>query len=69
MVSGNNWSCVHINLETGDGLCVDSIGQEVPRDFGDTFSNSFQPICKVYENIYDFIKSMQMCIFLYKKLY
>ena len=25
MVSGNHWSCVHINLETGDGL-ADSIG-------------------------------------------
>ena len=23
MVSGNHWSCVHINLETGDGLYED----------------------------------------------
>ena len=60
MVSGSNWSCVHINLEPGDGLCADPIGQEVPRDFGDTFSKSFQTICKVYEKIYDFIKSMQV---------
>ena len=44
MVSGNHWSCVHINLETGDGLYADSIGREVPRDFGDAFSNYFQAI-------------------------
>ena len=49
MVSGNHWSCVHINLETGDGLYADSIGREVPRDFGDTFSNYFQAIWKVYK--------------------
>ena len=30
MVSGNHWSCVHINLETGDGIYADSIGREVP---------------------------------------
>ena len=49
MVSGNHWSCVHINLETGDGLYADSIGWEVPRHFGDTFSNYFQAIWKVYK--------------------
>ena len=37
------------HLETGDGLCTDSIRREVLHDFGDTFSNSFQAICKVYE--------------------
>ena len=40
MVSENYWSCVHSNLETGDGPYAVSIGQEVPRDFGDTFSNT-----------------------------
>ena len=49
MVSGNHWPCVHINLETGDGLYTDSIGREVPRDFEDTFSNFFQEIYKIYE--------------------
>ena len=49
MVSGNHWSCVHINLETGDGLYADSIGREVSRDFGDTFSNCSQAIWKVYK--------------------
>ena len=49
MVSGNHYSCVHINLETGDGLYADSIGQEVPRNFENTFSNFFQAICKVYK--------------------
>ena len=49
MLSGNHWSCVHINLETGDGLYADSIGWEVPRHFGDTFSNYFQAIWKVYK--------------------
>ena len=49
MVIRNNWSCVHINLETGDGLYADSIGREVPRDFGDTFSNYFQTIWKGYK--------------------
>ena len=39
MVSGNHWSCVHINLETGDGLYAESLGREIPRDFGDTFNN------------------------------
>ena len=48
MVSGKHWSCVHIKLETGNGLYKNSIGQEVPRGFGDTFS-FFQAICKVYE--------------------
>ena len=48
MVSGNHWSCVHITLKTGDGLYADSIGQEVSRDFGETFSNYFQAIWKVY---------------------
>ena len=49
MVSGSHWSCVHINLETGDGLYADSIGREFPRDFGDTLSNYFQAIWKVYK--------------------
>ena len=49
MVSGNNRFCVHINLESGDGLYADSIGREVPRDFGDTFSNYFQTIWKGYK--------------------
>ena len=49
MVSGNRWSCVHINLEIGDGLYADSMGREAPRDFGDTFSNYFQIIWKVYK--------------------
>ena len=49
MVSGNHWSCVHINLETGDGLYADSIGREVPRDFGDRFSNYFGIIWKEYK--------------------
>ena len=44
VVSGNHWSCVHIILETGDGLYADSIGREVPRYLEDTFSNVFQPI-------------------------
>ena len=39
MVSWNHWSCVHINLETGDGLYAESLGREIPRDFGDTFNN------------------------------
>ena len=47
MVSRNHWSCVHINLETGDGSSADSIGREVPRDFGDTSRNYFQAIWKV----------------------
>ena len=46
MMIGNHWSCVRINLETGDGLYADSIGQEVPHDFG--------------VKKYDFIKSMQV---------
>ena len=46
MVSGNYWSCVRINLETGDGFYTDSIGREVPRDFEDTFSNFLK---KIYE--------------------
>ena len=60
VVTRNHRSCVHINLETGDGLYADSIGQEVPRNFEDTFSNFFQAIFKVYEKNYDFIKSMQV---------
>ena len=59
MVGGNYRSCVHINLETGDVLYADSIGQEVPCDFKDTFSNFFQAVCNVYKK-YDFIKSMQV---------
>ena len=49
MVSGNHWSGVHINLETGDGIYADSIGREAPRSFGDTFSNYFQTIWKGYK--------------------
>ena len=49
MVSGNHSSCLYINLETEDGLYADSIGREVPRGFGDTFSNYFQAIWKVYK--------------------
>ena len=48
-VRGNYCSCVHIKLETGYGLYVDSIEREVPRDFEDTFRNFFQAVCKVYE--------------------
>ena len=59
MVSGNHWSCVHIDIETGDGLYADSIGREVPRYFEDTFSNGFQGICKVYKKN-DFIKFIQV---------
>ena len=59
MVSGNHWSCVHIDIETGDGLYADSIGREVPRYFEDTFSNVFQGICKVYKKN-DFIKFIQV---------
>ena len=49
MVSGNHWSCVHINLETGDGLNADSIGRQIPRNFGDTFSDCFHTIWKGYK--------------------
>ena len=49
MVSGSHWSAVHVNLESGDGFYADSIGREVPRDFGDTFSNYFQTIWKGYK--------------------
>ena len=59
MVSGNHCSCVHINLETGDELYADSIGREVPCNFGNTFSNFFQAICKVYKKK-DFIKPMHL---------
>ena len=59
MVSENHWSCVHIDIETGDGLYADSIGREVPRYFEDTFSNVFQGICKVYKKN-DFIKFIQV---------
>ena len=41
MVSGNHWSYVHFNLETGDGIYADSIGRQVPRDFENTISNFF----------------------------
>ena len=51
MVGGNYRSCVHINLETGDVLYADSIGQEVPCDFKDTFSNFFQAVCNIYKKI------------------
>ena len=51
MLSGNHWSCVHINLETGDGLYADSIGRKVPGYFADTYSKVFQPICKVHKKI------------------
>ena len=34
-----------------DGLYADSIGQKVPCDFRDTFSNFFQATCKVYKKI------------------
>ena len=61
MVIGNHWFCLRINLETGDEIYADSVGRAVPRDFEDTFSNSFQATCKVYEKKYDFIKSMQSC--------
>ena len=44
MVSENNCFSVHINLETGDGVCASLIGQEAPRDFEDTFSNFSQAI-------------------------
>ena len=60
MVSGNHWLCVHIDLETRDGLYTDSIGREIPRDFEDTFSNFFQAICKIYEKKHDFIKSIKV---------
>ena len=59
-MSGNHWSCAHINLDTGDGLYADSMGREVPRTFEDKFCNFFQAIYKVYEKKYDFIKSMQV---------
>ena len=60
MVSGNHWFCVHIDLETRNGLYTDSIGREIPRDFEDTFSNFFQAICKIYEKKHDFIKSIKV---------
>ena len=40
-VSWNHWSCVQVNLETEDGLYADSIGREVPSDFGDNLENIF----------------------------
>ena len=49
MLIGNHWSCVHFNLETGDGLYADSIGRQVPHNFGDIFSIYFQAIWKVYK--------------------
>ena len=60
MVSGSHWPCVHVELETRDGLYTDSIGREIPRDFEDTFSNFFQAICKIYEKKHDFIKSIKV---------
>ena len=49
MVSGNHWYCVHIKLETGDGLNADSIGRQIPPSFGDRFSKYFQIIWKGYK--------------------
>ena len=46
MVSGNHWSCVHINLETGDGLYADSIGREVPRDSRTHLATFFEQYVK-----------------------
>ena len=70
MVSGNHWSCVHFNLETGDRLYANSIGREVPHDFGDTFSNYFQAIWKVYQKkplsnpcIHILLKKANHCFF------
>ena len=51
MVSGNHWSCLHIILETGDGLYTDSIGREIPRNFENTFSNFFQVICNILKKL------------------
>ena len=58
MVSGNHWSCVHINLETGDGLYADSIGREVPRDFGDTLATISSNMESKQRKV--FIKSMHV---------
>ena len=80
MVSVNHCSCVHINLETGDELYADSIGREVPCNFGNTFSNFFQAICKVCKKrlyqthascLWNSVnkKRAQMRIFLCKKCY
>ena len=54
VVSGNHCFCVRVNLETGDVLYADSIGREVPSNFGKTFSNFFQAIYEVYKK--NFIK-------------
>ena len=80
MVSGNHWSCVHINLETGDGLYADSIGREVPRDFGDNLATIFKQYGKyTKKNLYQIgarclrnsmnKKRAQLWIFLCKKIY
>ena len=58
-VSGNHWSCVHINLETGDRLYADLLGRQVPRNFGDTFSNYFLSNMESIQRK-DFIKSMHV---------
>ena len=68
MVSGNHWSCVHFNWETGDGLYTDSIGREVPLDFEDTFVNFFQVICKVYKNNTLLQKALKCGYFCLKKI-
>ena len=60
MVSGNHWSYVHFNLETGDGIYADSIGRQVPHDFEDTISNFFFKQYAKYKKKNDFIKSMQI---------
>ena len=59
MVSGNHWSCVHINLETGDRLYADLLGRQVPRNFGDTFSNYFLSNMESIQRK-DFIKFMHV---------
>ena len=46
MVSGNHWSCVHIDIETGDGLYADSIGREVPRYFETHLATFFKEYAK-----------------------
>ena len=46
MESGNHWSCVHISLETEDGLYADSVGREVPRDVLPTFFKQYAKYMK-----------------------
>ena len=58
--SGDHWSCVHINLETGDGIYADLTGREVPRDFEDTFSNFFSSNMQSIRKNYDFTKSVRV---------